>query len=83
MKLPEQVLNLQEKLAENIHEIWSYRRAQQGWKYGLERNDAKKENPNLVPYEELTEEEKDYDRNTAMETLKTITLLGYTIEKSN
>lgn len=83
VKLPEEILKLQEKLAENIHEIWSYQRVQQGWKYGSERNDAKKENPNLIPYEQLTEEEKDYDRNTAMETLKTIICLGYTIEKNN
>ncbi|WP_218973329.1 RyR domain-containing protein [Mesobacillus jeotgali] len=80
--LPEEIESLQEQLAENIHEIWAQQRIQQGWKYGPERNDQKKEHPNLVPYNQLSEEDKDYDRNTAMETLKTIILLGYSIEKS-
>lgn len=81
IKLPEEIYTLQEQLAENIHEVWAQQRFQQGWSYGPERNDLKKEHPNLVPYNQLTEEDKDYDRNTAMETLKTIMLLGYTIEK--
>lgn len=81
IKLPEEIHNLQEQLAENIHEVWAQQRFQQGWSYGPERDDHKKEHPNLVPYSQLTEEDKDYDRNTAMETLKTIILLGYTIEK--
>ena len=41
----------------------------------------KKTNPTLVPYDEL-ESEKEYDRNTALETLKLIVKLGYEI-KSN
>lgn len=81
IKLPDDIQDLQEKLAENIHEIWASQRIQQRWTYGPERNDHKKEHPNLVPYDQLTEEDKDYDRNTAMETLKTIISLGYTIQK--
>ena len=79
--LSEEIQELQEKLAENIHEIWALQRIQQGWTYGAERNDQKKEHPNLVPYDHLSEEEKDYDRNTAMETLKVIISLGYKISK--
>ncbi len=82
IKLPEEIQNLQEMLAENIHEIWSSQRVQQGWRYGPKRDDVKKEHPNLVPYNNLTEEEKDYDRYTAMETLKTILSMGYTIERT-
>ncbi|WP_413306679.1 RyR domain-containing protein [Bacillus sp. 1P10SD] len=82
IKLSNDIQELQEKLAENIHEIWALQRFQQGWTYGAERNDQKKEHPNLVPYNELTEEDKDYDRSTAMETLKTILSLGYTIRKN-
>ena len=81
IKLSVEIQELQEKLAENIHEIWSLQRIQEGWTYGPERNDQKKEHPNLIPYDQLTEEEKDYDRNTAMETLKTIVSLGYKISK--
>ncbi|WJN47508.1 RyR domain-containing protein (plasmid) [Priestia aryabhattai] len=81
VKLPKEILDLQEKLAENIHEIWAYQRIQQGWTYGHERNDQKRQHPNIVPYNQLTEEDKDYDRNTAMETLKTIIMLGYSVQK--
>lgn len=79
--LSPEIQELQEKLAENIHEIWALQRMQQGWIYGPERNDHKKEHPNLIPYNKLTEQDKDYDRNTAMETLKTIISLGYTLKK--
>lgn len=81
IELTPEILELSEKLAENCHEVWAEGRINQGWTYGPERNDAKKESPCLVPYNELPESEKDYDRNTCMETLKLIVKLGYKIEK--
>ncbi len=53
----------------------------EGWRYGPRRDDAKKCHPSLVPYKDLSESEKDYDRNTALETLKVILALGYKISK--
>jgi hypothetical protein len=79
--LPKEIEDLREQLAENIHEVWSKQRIEQGWTFGPERNDTKKEHPNLVPYNQLSEQDKDYDRSTAMETLKTIISLGYEIRK--
>ncbi len=79
--LSEDLLALTEKLAENTHEVWAAGRIRDGWKYGKERNDEKKETPCLVPYSELSEKEKEYDRNTALETLKLIIRLGYTVTK--
>ena len=35
----------------------------------------------LVPYDQLPEDKKEYDRDTAMETIKAILALGYTILK--
>ena len=75
------ILELTERLAHNAHEVWARERVRQGWRYGKERNDARKEHPCLVPYEELTDSEKQYDRNAALETLKAIIALGYRIEK--
>ncbi len=72
---------LTECLAENVHEHWSRQRLAEGWHYGLRRDDDKKEHPSLVPYAELSESEKDYDRLTTMGTLKAITALGYRIDK--
>ena len=74
-------MELTEEIAENVHDIWAVGRMKEGWTYGEERNDAQKTTPCLVPYGELSESEKAYDRNTALETLKSIVALGYKIEK--
>ena len=79
--LPDELIPLAEQIAKNVHEVWSKGRISDGWKYGEERNDAKKLHPCLVPYEELTETEKEYDRNTSQETLKLIMKLGFKIVK--
>ncbi len=79
--LSEELLELTEKLSENAHEVWAEGRIREGWRYGASRNDAKKETPCLVPYSELAESEKAYDRNTALETLKLVIRLGYDIVK--
>ena len=81
ISLPAELEQLQEKIAENVHENWSAGRIADGWRYGPERNDAQKLTPCLVPYDQLSEEEKDLDRTTAMQTLKLIVALGYTITK--
>ena len=83
IKLPDELMELTEKIAENVHENWAKGRIEDGWVYGEERNDAIKTTPCLVPYDELDESEKAYDRNTAMETLRLIVALGYRIEKDN
>ena len=79
--LPEELNDLAEKIARNVHEVWSAGRMKDGWTYGEERNDALKEHPCLVPYEELSEIEKEYDRNTSQETIKLIMKLGFKITK--
>lgn len=79
--LNDELLALTEKLAANVHENWSAGRIAQGWTYGPVRDDAKKETPCLVPYDQLPESEKEYDRVTALESLKTIISLGYRIVK--
>ncbi len=81
VSLPESMHVLVEKMAENVHEVWAETRIRQGWCYGPERDDAKKTHPCLVPYNQLPESEKEYDRNTSIETLKLIIKLGYRIEK--
>ena len=81
--LPEDLLELTEKIAENVHDIWAQGRIAEGWTYGEKIDDEKKQTPCLVEYAELTEGEKEYDRNTALETLKLIVALGYKIEKAS
>ncbi|MBQ4419953.1 MAG: Ryanodine receptor Ryr [Bacteroidales bacterium] len=77
--LSEELKNLTELLAKNVHDIWAENRIAQGWTYGEKRDDEKKQHPCLVPYEDLPEEEKLYDRETAMKTIKMIKKLGFQI----
>lgn len=77
--LPPALKKLTERLAENVHNVWARQRVAEGWRYGPERNDHSRQHPSLVPYEQLPESEKAYDRGTAVETLKMILALGYTI----
>ena len=78
--LPMSLVRLAESLAENVHDTWAQARIESGWTYGPERNDVQKQNPCLVPYSELPESEKAYDRDTAIGTLKAILKLGFKIE---
>ena len=79
VKLPKELEQLAEQIAKNVHEVWAETRISQGWTYGEQRNDELKTHPCLVPYEELPEEEKEYDRNTSIGTLKLIMKLGFKI----
>jgi hypothetical protein len=76
------LLELAESLARSAHDIWARQRLLDGWKLGPERNDQRKETPCLVPYEELPESEKEYDRQQVLHALKAIVALGYRIEKA-
>ena len=81
VQLPGKLDVLGELIAKNVHEVWAQSRMEEGWTYGKERNDELKQHPCLVPYEDLPEEEKAYDRNTAFGTLKLISKLGFKISK--
>ena len=80
--LPPDIVQLTELLAVQVHELWSTQRVADGWTYGPHRDDHRKQHPNLVPYSELTEPDREYDRITALGTIKTILALGYRITKS-
>ncbi len=81
VELPNDILSLVELIAKNVHEVWADARVKEGWVYGEHKDSIKKTTPCLVPYEELPEEEKEYDRKTALETIKLIIKLGYNISK--
>ncbi len=77
--LPAELLALVERLAESTHDTWARRRLSEGWTYGPRRDDGRKRHPGLVPYAELSEGEKEYDRATALQALKAVVALGYRI----
>lgn len=81
VELPRELMPLIEEMARNVHEVWSKNRMDDGWTYGPVRDDAQKKHPCLVPYGELPEREKEYDRATSQETLKLILKSGFSISK--
>jgi len=80
IELPEVLLQKIEIIAQNVHEEWAQKRMSEGWEYGAKRDDTHKFHPSLIPYGDLSEEEKEYDRQTALSTMKLIVLLGHTIQ---
>lgn len=81
IQLPEELDELTEQLARNVHEVWAQGRIAEGWQYGERRDDQLKTHPCLVPYEQLPESEREYDRQTALQTLKLILRLGFRIQR--
>ena len=80
IEISKELSELVELLARNNHDLWAKRRIEEGWRYGPRRDDEKKETPVLVPYDELPESEKQYDRDNAVGALKTIIALGGRVE---
>lgn len=78
---PPELEELREALAENTHEVWAAGRIKEGWTYGPMRDDKHKIHPDLIPYSELTEGEKQFDRETAMNAIKLVIKLGFIIVK--
>ena len=81
IELPIELNSLVEQMASNVHDVWAMSRMNDGWSYGGKRDDQKKTHPCLVPYADLPDSEKSYDRDTAVMTLKLILKLGFRIEK--
>lgn len=77
--LPAELLELTEILARNTHEVWASNRLAEGWRYGPVRDDAAREHPCLIPYEQLPENERDYDRKTALQALRVVIASGFVI----
>ena len=81
IELSADLRELVERLAENNHDHWALKRLEEGWRYGSKRDDAEKTHPGLVPYGELSESEKEYDRKTVVEAIKAIMALGYDLTR--
>lgn len=79
--LSKEILDINEIIAKNTHENWAKNKLDDGWIYGKVLDEDKRTHPCLVEYEELSEEDKDYDRTTAIETIKLLVKMGYKITK--
>lgn len=81
VELSEELNELREAIAENAHDVWALERQAQGWTYGPQRDDELKRTPCMVPYSQLPECEKKFDRDMAMNTIKLLKKLGYDLVK--
>ena len=73
---------LLEQVSEQVHISWMKKRMQEVWTYGKERKDIKKTTPCIVPYNELPEDEKEYDRETVRTVVNALLELGYSISRN-
>ncbi|MDJ0949450.1 MAG: RyR domain-containing protein [Alphaproteobacteria bacterium] len=67
------------ELARHLHDVWAARRLAEGWRHGTDRNQDQKTHPNLIEFSELPDSEKEYDLQSASETLKAVLALGFEI----
>ena len=79
-QLTPQLDELVELLAENTHNVWAKERIKNGWTYGLVENAAQKRHPYLLPYDKVDPLIKKANRETALDTVKTLLAYGYLIE---
>lgn len=83
IELSDDLNELREAIAENAHEVWALNRWNEGWRYGIQRDDENLLHPDMLPYSQLPEGEKEYDREMAMKTIKLLKKLGYDLIKYN
>ena len=77
--LPDGISDILEELAKNTHEVWAAGKLKEG--YSTEQNAGKMTHPSLIPYEDLPESQKEYDRNTLLETIRLLIKLGFDNQK--
>lgn len=80
--LSDEILELVELLAENAHDIWASERLRDNWTFGPHRDDQERRHPCLVPYSQLSEQERDYDRAMVIGSIRAILALGFTISRA-
>ncbi|KAK0132131.1 Ryanodine receptor 2 [Merluccius polli] len=74
VELPAQLEHIRERLAENIHELWSMDKIELGWAYGPMRDEIKRFDPCLVEFPKLPEKEKNQNRQMAQVTIKYVSI---------
>ena len=77
----EDIKDILEEVAAEIHNVWMRERIRDGWTWSEASDSTKKTHSSLIPYSELPESEKNYDRRTALVTIKCLMDKGFTIQK--
>lgn len=72
-----------ERLAAEEHEQWCEERIADGWILGAEKDVERKITPDLIPYDELSEEKKRYDRDAVANLIPMLNSIGLKIFRKN
>ncbi len=70
-----------EQLSIREHIRWMTERARQGWVYGAVRDNARKHHPSIIPWDDLSEGEKQKDRDTVINLPVLIEKAGFRVRK--
>lgn len=81
VKLPLELAQLCDILANQSHEVWARSRVADGWSHGASRDNVNRLHPDLVPFEMLSEDGRAYDRDSSKSTLQCILELGFEIRR--
>ena len=72
-----------ETLAKEEHERYCKEKRSDGWTYGEVKDEKNKKNPNLVAYEKLPEDVKEYNRKEIMKIPEILTTAGFGLIRGN
>lgn len=81
IELEDELIELREAIANNSHEVWAQARKLEGWTYGPKRDDKKKIDPDMRPYQLLPESVKKDYRRMAINTIKLVKKFGWDLVK--
>eukprot|EP00002_Diphylleia_rotans_P030318 TRINITY_DN621_c0_g3_i1.p1 TRINITY_DN621_c0_g3~~TRINITY_DN621_c0_g3_i1.p1 ORF type:complete len:392 (-),score=109.13 TRINITY_DN621_c0_g3_i1:148-1323(-) len=73
--------SMADEMAEYIHDVWTKSKLDDGWRFAPVRDNQQKHHHNMVPYNELKQDDKNYDIKMAEKTIKLILYFGYNIDK--
>ena len=71
-----------ERLAEAAHKVWMDGKLRDGWTYGPETDKTKKIHNCLVAYDQLSEADKESDRDMVRGIPKILAIAGYKMVRS-
>lgn len=70
-----------EKMAEAAHEVWMEGKVKAGWQYAPETDKAAKLHSCIIPYSQLSEADKDSDRDLVRGIPAILAKAGYEIKE--
>jgi hypothetical protein len=81
VQLPAALVPLIEQLAAHNHDLWARARIDQGWRWGAATEPDRQLHCNLVPYDALSDQEQELDRQVVRGLLEAVLAMGFEIRR--